>query len=209
MARPASDTEARLIQAGREIFRESGFSGLTLRAVAKRAKANLGHFAYYFKGKDDFTRQVSQGIYEEFFEGFSLEVKGQPHELEALRSGLLRLAEFTREHRFMAMALIKDVMATNPQAKSFLLKNGPRHGKVILGLVRRCQAKGLLRKMALPNAMAMLMGAVAVPNLMAIGLAAAAPKLPFGLAKRYIEDSILSDAALRERVDLILKALKA
>lgn len=209
MARPASDTEARLIKAGRDILCEKGFSGLTLRSVAERAKANLGHFAYYFKGKDDFTQKVSQGIYEEFFADFSLEVQGQKNDLEALRAGMLKLAQFTRQHRYMALAMLKDLVAGNPEAKAFMIKNGPRHGKVIVDLVRSCQAKKLLRKMALPNAMSMMMGAVAMPNLMSIGLAAAAPKLPFGLAKRYIEKSILDDSALQERVDLVLNAMKA
>lgn len=208
MSRPSTDSAARLLAAGRSILAEQGFSGLSLRAVSRRAGVNLGMFSYHFKGKDDFVRQVAQGVYEEFFRGFSLEVAGEKDALAALRKALLTLAVFLRDNRAFAKALVKDLVLGNAEAKRFALANGPRHAKVLLGLLARCQKEGRLARMPKLQALPMLMASLAAPTLMAEALAAAAPKLPFNLSRRLVDQALLSDAALRQRVDLALRALR-
>ena len=208
MPRPSTSTQERLIDAGRQLLAEQGFSGLGLRAVAARAKVNLGMFNYHFKGKEDFVRQVAQGVYEDFFKDLSLDVEGEKDPLRALRKGLLALARFTREQRLLLKAIVKDLLLGNAEARRFALANGPRHGKLILGLVERCQKEGKLARHPRAMVMTLLMSGIGAPNLMADAVIAAAPKLPFGLTKKIVEQSLLSDKALELRVDLLLKALK-
>lgn len=209
MTRPKQDSERKLINAGKAILAEQGFSGLSVRAVAAKAGVNLGLVSYHFGGKEAFVRQVAQSVYEEFFEGFSLEVAGEPDPYRALRSALLRLSKFIRDHRYMAYGLIRDVSEGHAEALRFIRSNGPRHGRIIGGLVKKSMAAGQLQQRPLLRVIPFVMGAVMVPNLMAGPIIKAAPKLPFGVTRRLVEKNVLSDEALAERVDMALSALRA
>ena len=207
MSRPSQDTDKRLLAAGRQILQEQGFSGLSLRAVAAKAKVNLGMFAYHFKGKDDFVTQVAQGIYDDFFRDFSVQVEEEADPLAALRKGLIRLAFFMRDHQVLARSLAKDLMNGNADAKRFALANAPRHGKVLAGLVQRCMAEKRLAKHPKGTAMVLLMSALTFPVIMVEGSKAMVPRMPFKVTEKMVEHIMLSDESIRRRIDLLLKAL--
>jgi AcrR family transcriptional regulator len=209
MTRPAGDAEQRLLAAGKAILQEQGFHGLSLRSVAARAKVNVGLVSYHFGGKEAFLRQVVQEVYEEFYADFALQVEGEKDPMKALRRGLLRLGRFIRDHRVMVRSIIRDTMLGEPGAEAFTKGNMPRHGKVLVGLIKACQAKGRLMDLPIPMVMGSIMGLLAAPTLMADVMIA---KVSRGgwikLDADEVRDSILSDAALELRVDLALKAFK-
>lgn len=207
MSRPSHGTDKLLLAAGRQVLSEQGFSGLTLRAVASKAGVNLGMFAYHFKGKDDFVRQVAQGIYDDFFRDFSLIVEEEGDPLKALRNGLIRLAFFMRDHQVLARSLAKDLMNGNAEAKRFAMANAPRHGKVLAELVKRCMAQKRLAKVPKGTAMALLMSGITFPVIMVEGAKAMVPRMPFKISEKMVEQILLSDDAIRRRIDLLLKAL--
>jgi hypothetical protein len=86
--------------------------------------------------------------------------------------------------------------------------NLPRHGIILVGLVRRCQAEGRLMDLPVPVAMSTIMGVVAVPSLMADPMARAKFDFKGFPTRKQFEQSLLTDKALEQRVDLALKALK-
>jgi AcrR family transcriptional regulator len=164
-------------------------------------------FAYHFKGKDDFVRQVAQGIYDDFFKDFTLQVEGEVDPLVALRKGLIRLAFFLRDHQVLARSLAKDLMNGHPEAKRFALENAPRHGKLLAGLVHRCMDEKRLAKHPKGTAMVLLMSSLTFPVIMVEGSKAMVPRMHLNVTKKMIENVMLSDEAIRRRVDLLLKAL--
>jgi AcrR family transcriptional regulator len=208
MTRPAGDAEKRLIEAGKEILEETGFSGLSVRAVAARAGVNLGLVSYHFGGKAAFVHRVATELYEEFFHDFSLQVEEEEDALLALRKGLLRLARFVRDRRRLIRSLLRDVADGNAEATHFVQTNLPRHGIILVGLVGRCQAEGRLVDLPVPVVMSTVTGVVAYPSLMAEPMA----QLKFDFkgfpTRKQFEQSLLTDKALEQRVDLALKALK-
>ena len=208
MTRPAGDAEQRLLAAGKALLEERGFRGLSLRAVAAKAGVNVGLVSYHFGGKAAFVQRVVQDAYEEFYADFTLRVEAADEPLKALRQGLLRLARFIRDHRGMVRSLVRDAMLGEPGVLAFTKENMPRHGKVLVGLITACQAKGKLRKLPIPLVMGMLGGMMATPTLMADSLCAKGPGSWIHLDPAHVRDSILSDAALELRVDLALKAFK-
>ncbi len=207
MPRPSHGTDKLLLAAGRQVLLEQGFSGLSLRAVAAKAKVNLGMFAYHFKGKDDFVRQVAQGIYDDFFKDFTLVVEGEADPLKALRNGLIRLAFFMRDHQVLARSLAKDLMNGNAEARRFAMENAPRHGKVLVGLVERCMKQKRLARHPKGTAMSLVMSGITFPVIMVEGAKAMVPRMPFKISEKMVEKVLLSDDAIRRRIDLLLKAL--
>lgn len=57
------NTEEKILQAAFEIFREDGYNGARMRAIADKAKINKGLLHYYFKTKDKlFEKIISSAI---------------------------------------------------------------------------------------------------------------------------------------------------
>ncbi len=54
-------TRAAIVSAALELFRENGFEGTTMRAVADRAGVSVGNAYYYFSSKDELV----QGFYDQ------------------------------------------------------------------------------------------------------------------------------------------------
>src|ERR1700677_2752539 len=202
-----SDTDQRLVDTALEMAKHSSLSGLKLRDVAKKAGVNLGMFHYHFKTKDQFTRAVLQDTYEKFFSQFSLETSGDGPAIERLRAALLTLGRFVGKNRMLLLGLLHDVLNKNQVVLNFVKANGPRHGLVILGLVRECQKEGSLKKMHLPAIMPLLMGACLFP-VMAVAMmehldVKRVRFIPFAVVKQVI----VSDKALETRVNLVLESL--
>jgi len=62
---PRSDANARIriLEAGLRLFSELGFEGTTTRAIAARARVNLGLIKYYFGSKDALWRAVVDRVF--------------------------------------------------------------------------------------------------------------------------------------------------
>jgi len=202
-----SDTDQRLVDTALEMVKHTSLSSLKLRDVAKKAGVNLGMFHYHFKTKDQFIRAVLQDTYEKFFSQFSLETSGDGPALERLRSALITLGYFIGKNRRLILGLLHDVLNKNQVVLDFVKKNGPRHGLVIMGLIRECQREGSIRKMPIPAVMPLLMGSCLFPLMMVATLEHLDVKhlrlIPFSI----IKPMIVSDKALAARVDLALESL--
>jgi AcrR family transcriptional regulator len=202
-----SDADRRLIKAAQDMLQHSGLNAMNLRKVAAKADVNLGMFHYHFKSKDKFTRAVLQDTYERFFREFTLETSGKGPALEKLRSALITLGHFIGANRRMLLGILQDVLNKDKVVLDFVRANAPRHGLVIMELVRRCQKEGSIRKMALPSLMPMLIGACLFPLVMVAMLEHLEVKrlglIPFAVVKA----AVASERALEERVDLILGSL--
>ncbi len=207
MPRPSANTDQRLIEAARDLLYQSGMTGMNLRQVAKKAGVNLGMFHYHFKTKDQFTRSVLQDTYEKFFQEFTLETSGDGPALKKLQAALFTLSRFIGKNRRMLLGILHDVLNKDRVVLDFIKANLPRHGLVIVGLVRQCQKEGSLRKMALPSIMPVLMGACLFPLVMVAILEHLEVKrlsfIPFAVVKA----AVASDRAMKSRIDLMLESL--
>lgn len=203
MPRPSRNVDALLLNAGREIYPETGASGLSIRKIADRAGVNLGMFHYHFRTKEQFVRQLLQAIYDEMFASLELAASAGPPR-EALRAALNLLGRFGRDNGRLLRRLIADALAGETVALEFLRANMPRHVRVVVGLIGAGQQAGELKRMAPPQALAFLAGSVAAPVLIggAIAERALVPGMTIDLAAL-----IASDAAIAERVDCALAGL--
>ncbi|MEO5764992.1 MAG: TetR/AcrR family transcriptional regulator [Casimicrobiaceae bacterium] len=203
MARPSRNVDARFLEAGRDLYPESGVAGLSVRKLAERAGANLGMFHYHFRTKEQFVRQLLQAMYDDMFASLELAAAAGPPR-EALRAALNVLGRFGRDNGRLLRRLIGDALAGEPIALEFLRANIPRHIRVVVGLVDAGQRSGVLRRMPAPQAVAFLAGSVAAPVLISGAIAehALVPGVTPDLAA-----IVASDAAIAERVDCALAGL--
>ena len=207
MPRPSQNLDVALLQAGRELFVQTGAAGLSVRAVAERAGANPGMFHYHFKTKENFLRTLLQQVYEEIFEGLSGAAAQSGSAIDALRQVLEAAGALLVRHRRIFARVWMDAVAGEPVAVDFVRRNAPRHIGLLLGLVQQSQRDGSLRDLPPLQCVSMLMGAVALPVIFVSGLVEVA--MPQPAFQRQFGDQVMSEHAIAERVDLVLRALRA
>jgi AcrR family transcriptional regulator len=209
MPRPSRNLDRALLAAGRALYPATGCAGLTIRQVCDAAGVNTGMFNYHFGTREKFLRAVMQQAYEEMFSRFTLVTArpAAPVPEQMLRAALGVLGRFVRDNRAFIARLLSDALAGEAVAREFVRDNLPRHARVIASLVAEGQARGTLRPLAPAQAVATIAGALAMP-ILAGGAIAESGTLPTKDARR-LAGSMLSDAAIDERIDLILQALAA
>jgi len=207
MPRPSRNVDLALLQAGRELFAQAGCAGLSVRAVAERAGANIGMFHYHFKSKDNFLRALLQQVYEEIFEGLSHAAAQRGSAVERLRGALVAAGALLVRHRKVIARLWMDAVSGEPVATEFMRRNAPRHIGLVLGLVQQAQQEGSLRPAAPLQCVATLLGATVLPVIFVAGLVEVAMPMP-AFQKQFAEQ-VLAETAIAERVDLALSALRA
>lgn len=205
MPRPSKDIDQALLRAGRELYPERGCAGLAVRAVAEHAGVNLGMLHYHFRTKENFLRAVLQQMYEEMFEQLSLEAAHDAGARERLRAALIALADFLRTNRRSVARVWIDAMAGEAVARDFMRHNAPRHLGLLAALLEAAQREGSLRELPPLQRLVTLLGAVALPIVFVAGVVDAGVEP--GPLRQAFEAEVLSDAAIAQRVDLLLDAL--
>jgi AcrR family transcriptional regulator len=205
MPRPSRNIDQLLIHAALGLMPATGVRAFSIRQVCERAGVNLGMFHYHFKTKDVFVRAVLQHTYDGMFAALELESHRATPVTEKLGAALNVLGRFGRDHRLLLLRLFGDALSGEAVAAEFLRHNLPRHIAVVAGLIMQGQKQGLLRPVALPQAIVFLAGSIVAPILMGTAVKSA------GLAPPVLalEENIFSDAAIAERVDMALAGLVA
>jgi AcrR family transcriptional regulator len=209
MSRPSHNLDRRLLDAGRSIILEEGISRMSLRAVARRARVNLGMFHYYFKNKQEFSRRCCSEAYAEFYKGFEGETSGEGNTVEKIRRGLLALARFIRDQRHFVVATLRDLDEENPEAWAFVKASvPPPHGRVIMKLIEEGQKEGSIIQVEPHTAMMVLMSSLTLASIMGALTERVAGKGIFKKAgKKPVHERFLSDEGIESRIDLVIRAL--
>lgn len=190
------------------MYAEGGSAALTVRRVAERAGANPAMFHYHFGSRDAFLRLLLQSIYDEMFADLSLAADEPDLDLlRRLRAALRIVARFVRDNRRLLAHLVRDALAGEAAAVEFARANVPRHLGVVGRLVAEGQSEGTLRALPITQSLAFIAGALGAPIIAAAALVDAALVLP-ELAASF-DAEVLSDAALDQRIDLVLAGLAA
>jgi AcrR family transcriptional regulator len=205
MARPSSRLDEALLASGRELFPATGCAGLSLRALTEHAGVNAGMFHYHFKTKDNFLRVLLQTLYEQMYAGLQVEAEQEGPAIGRLRAALFAFARFARDHRRVLARIWMDALAGEAVAREFIRRNAPRHVGLLAGLVEQASAEGALCRLPPVQRLAFMLGALVMPMVFGSGLADAGVA-PVTLRKGF-EAQVMSDAAIAQRIDLVLAAL--
>jgi AcrR family transcriptional regulator len=210
--RPSRNLDRALLVAGRELFPARGCAGLTVREVADAAGVNLGMFHYHFKSREAFLRALLQSVYEDLFAELSSRASQMPDRgkdaraIDFLRAALQFMGRFVRANRPLLTRVLIDALGKDPIATEFLDRNMPRHLGLIRGLVQAAQAEGTVRAdIPAPNLLGFCAGSLAMPILFG-GAVLERGEVSAEVA-RLIEGTLLTDAALDQRIELALGAI--
>jgi AcrR family transcriptional regulator len=84
-AKPAGDTQARVLEAASELFAERGFAGTTIREIAQRAEVNVASGHYHFGSKLELYHEAVRAQFAALEARLAGErVQPSPEELERM-----------------------------------------------------------------------------------------------------------------------------
>ena len=207
MPRPSRNLDRALLAAGRALLPHRGCAGLSVREVADAAGVNLGMFHYHFKTRDAFLRELLQSMYEEMFSQLKVTRDETWAPVDNLRSALGFLGRFLRANRAILARVMADALCGDPIAIEFLRNNMPRHLGHMRALIELGQKEGTIAPMPVEQALGFCAGSLAMPII--FGGAVVASDVVAPRTARALEKSLLSDAAIDQRIELALAALGA
>ena len=207
MPRPSRNLDQALLEAGRELFPDRGCAGMSVREVADAAGVNLGMFHYHFKSREAFLRAVMQQGYEAMFATLSLEVSRPADTVSTLRYALRAIARFVRDNRRFLARLLADALSGERCARDFMRENLPRHLDILRALIAKGQKEGVFAPVPLMQAMGVCAGSLAMP-ILAGGAMIDTGMLEPATAKA-LDTTLLTDAAIDQRIELALRAISA
>jgi len=106
--RPSFIEEARraqIIKSAIETFAELGYANTSLARIAERAGISKGVISYHFAGKTELMEQIVEQVYREISEFVVPRVDKEPTATGALRTHILSVAEYVRDHHTQLLAL--------------------------------------------------------------------------------------------------------
>lgn len=206
MTRPSRNIDQVLIATARELLPETGCRGFSIRQLTDRAGVNLGMFHYHFKTREQFLSQVLHDVYQEMFATLTFQAHADRPPLENLRAALNVLGRFARDNRHLMRRLMADAMSGDATALEFFRRHFPLHLKVLAELVVAGQQADLLRELPPLQAVIFLAGGIAMPNILAT-MFTAQGGLPPEVIDR-LNQEVLSDTAISQRVDMALRGLR-
>ena len=203
MARLSRHLDQKLIKTAQQLILEKGVGKLNVRELCELAEVNLGMFHYHFGSKEEFCRIALQAFYEEHFSTLAGEITPERSPLESLRSILCTLGAMARDYGAFFMALLADFKTGEKLVMEFVKKNSLRHPVLIRDLILDCQKRQLVIDYPVEQLMMFIAGAVASPGFL-ISLADSLDDKPMAQA---LHDKVLSDRAIKQRVDMALKGV--
>jgi AcrR family transcriptional regulator len=142
-----SGTRERIIEAAGEVFAESGYRHTTIRAICKRAGANVAAVNYYFGDKSALYLAVLKYWREKAFEEYPLDLDNEagrsPEELLAAFVGtfIFRVLDKGRGSRF-ARLLAQELMQPTAALDVIIEETIRPHFAFLSDIVRRLLGEG-------------------------------------------------------------------
>jgi AcrR family transcriptional regulator len=173
MPAPPRSTRERLLRAGARLARRNGLRALTVRGVCELAGVNLGSFVHHFGSRDAFVAELIEDWYGPLLSELNATVDRAQPPADRLRALLLQLGDWAAANsRFIAHVLM-DAAAGEVAAQGFVRTLADRHPALILKVIREGQRARSLPRGEPLNVLLFLMGAIALPILLADRLAEA------------------------------------
>jgi TetR/AcrR family transcriptional repressor of nem operon len=146
---------------------------ITVRAVCQQAEANLGSFVYHFGSREAFVAEVIERWYGPLIDQMTATVDLALPPAERLRALLLQLGDWAATNSRFITHVLMDAASGEVAAQQFVRSLGDRHPALILRVVAEAQRAHELPRGEPLNVVLFLMGAIALPILLADRLAEA------------------------------------
>ncbi len=143
---PVDGTKGRLLEAGRRLFADKGFDGASVRAITRRAHANLGAITYHFGSKKALYTAVLEQLFRELRERVASAIAAPAEASDRLAAIIRAFFAFFADHP-EAPRLIVHRLAAGEPPPPVVIEHFRPVVDAIRSTVRDGQSRGELRPM--------------------------------------------------------------
>ncbi|MGE6628859.1 forespore capture DNA-binding protein RefZ [Bacillus sp. NPDC077027] len=130
----STKTRDRIIDAAIKLFNQKGFSGTSVREIAKEARVNVAHISYYFQGKGGLLEYLVSDFYEGYIQTIENRIHhfGKDHAKDCLLDVVFDILSYQHRHRQLTRfvyrevtidsTLIREIMSTYLTKEKYLLQ---------------------------------------------------------------------------------------
>jgi AcrR family transcriptional regulator len=161
-SRKGMRTRARLVEAGKEIFEESGFLEARISDIAERAGLSHGSFYHYFDSKEQIFREVAEVVEERLSEPmFTIVLAHGSTDTprERLRRALRAHLESYRDEAKI-MGVIEQMARYDERVRAVRQARQKKHQRDMAESIRRMQQRGIADPALDPAVAAAALGAM-------------------------------------------------
>lgn len=142
-----TNTEARILEAAKEVFMKFGLYGARMQDIADTAGINKALLHYYFRNKEKLFDAVFDGALEKYFDQMTVFSETELPLLERLFKYIDNIFDFFQEYPQMSMFIIKEI-SVNPQLFHERVENLKKSRQsLLLPSIREAMDKGEIEEM--------------------------------------------------------------
>ncbi len=106
-----STTKDRIIESAVELFNQKGFSGTSVREIARAANVNVAHISYYFNGKGGLMEHLISRFYEGYLRVLEKGYERLPDAgaTDCLLQLVFDILSYQHEHRQLTRFVYREV----------------------------------------------------------------------------------------------------
>ncbi|HVU50447.1 MAG TPA: helix-turn-helix domain-containing protein [Polyangia bacterium] len=145
MARPRTDIRERVVRAARHEFLQRGVDATSLRAIARRARSNIGMIYYYFPTKEDLFLAVIEAPYARIVATMG-EILGGPAPVrERIRALYRRIGAFAPDEAETFRLVISEAVKSPRLRAKVFARAWHGHLPIVFGALERGKRDADLR----------------------------------------------------------------
>ena len=195
MARPRSNIKERIVRAARVEFLKIGVEAASLRAIARRARTNLGMIYYYFPSKNDLFLGVIEEPYVAIVATFGEVLDTDAPVRERIRALFRRIGAFTPDEAETFRLVLSEAIKSPERRAAVFARAWRGHLPLVFATIEGGKRSGDLDK-RIPTAL--------------LGLVTAAVGVLPQIAARNLPIGLVADEALADRlVDVLFEGIGA
>jgi AcrR family transcriptional regulator len=195
MARPRSNIKERIVRAARAEFLKIGVEAASLRAIARRARSNLGMIYYYFPSKDDLFLGVIEEPYVAIVQTFGEVLATDAPVRERIRALFRRIGAFTGDEAETFRLVLSEAIKSPERRAAVFARAWRGHLSLVFAALDGGKRSGDLDK-RIPTPL--------------LGLVTAAVGILPQIAARNLPLGLVADEALADRlVDILFDGVDA
>jgi AcrR family transcriptional regulator len=161
-SRKGALTRARLLDAAKEVFEESGFLDARISDISERAGLSHGSFYHYFDSKEEIFREVAAAVDDELSEPLSTVILAHSSTAtprERIREAMRRHFESYRDEARI-MGVIEQVARYDEHVSAMRRARHEEQRAQVADSIRRLQRRGLVDSTLDPVIAAAALGAM-------------------------------------------------
>jgi len=139
-----TDTASALLSAAQELFASSGYKGASVRAITRRAGANLGAVTYHFGSKQALYERAMAGVAEPLREHLAAAARQPGTPLERIEHLVRAAFEHLAQHPELPSFMVQHLASQGPLPEMVSRVLEGNHA-MFAGLIAEGQADGSIR----------------------------------------------------------------